>query len=60
MKKKDDIHEMLHKEDRNWTKDVLLQEKNGTFFHKGELVFTSRIDVLPNYESVSGLIETLV
>ncbi len=59
-KKRDEIHEMLHEKGRNWTKDVPLQEKNGTFFHKGEIGLTNNIGVLPNYESVSGLIETLV
>ena len=60
-KKKDDIHEMLYKEGRNWTKDVPLQEKNGTFFHKGEsILLTNRIDILPTHATVSGLLETLV
>lgn len=59
-KKKDDIHEMLHKEGRNWTKDVPPQEKNGTFFHKGEIGLINRIDILPTHATVSDLIETLV
>jgi len=59
-KKRKDIHEMLHIKGRNWTKDVPLQEKNGTFFYKGKIELINKIDILPNYESVSALVETFI
>jgi len=59
-KKRKDIHEMLHIKGRNWTKDVPLQEKNGTFFYKGKIGLINKIDILPNYESVSALVETFI
>ncbi len=55
-KKKEDIHEMLHKKGRNWTKDVPMQEKNGTYLVKNEREIQSKIDILPNYDIITNLI----
>ena len=58
-KKRDEMHEMLHSIGKNWTTDLSLMERNGTFIvnNKGNLVITS--DILPTYESISEAVRDL-
>jgi len=59
-KKKDNIHAMLHEKGRNWTKDVPLQERNGTFLVKNGRAIEREIDVLPNYSDVAKIVDIFI
>ena len=55
LKKRDDMHEMLHSVGKNWTTDLSDQEKNGTFYtHKKETLYSK-----PEYTSIEGIIKLL-
>jgi len=58
-KKQPDMHEMLHDIGKNWTTDLSLRERNGTFLIKNDEGIVERCDILPNYESISSTIEEL-
>ncbi len=66
-KKLPDIHEMLHGIGVNWATDTTAQERNGTFVGlpagqstPGALIGWTRFDVLPNYESVSAIVDSVI
>jgi len=56
-KKRSNMHEMLHTIGKNWATDLTDQERNGTFLIGTEL---PRYDILPNYESVSSVVNPLL
>lgn len=58
-KKREDMHEMLHKEGKNWTTDLNNQEKNGTFLLNTEDGIVRKDDILPRYESLNADIGNL-
>lgn len=58
-KKREDMHEMLHKVGRNWTTDLSEGERNGTFLVKENNTLKIRTDILPNYESINSQIGKL-
>jgi len=51
----DDMHEMLHGIGRNWTIDLMPEEKNGTFIIGKELIAHS--DVPPTFAAINQLWE---
>jgi tRNA(His) 5'-end guanylyltransferase len=59
-KKKEDMHEMLHKIGKNWTNNLPDQIKNGTFLVKTESGIVARYDILPKYDSISKIVNPLV
>jgi len=46
-----DIHEMLHDVGKNWTTDLIDDEKNGTFIHAGGFI----TDIEPKYDQIAAL-----
>jgi len=46
------VHEMLHEIGKNWTTDLTLQEKNGTFVYK-----SGKCHCQPDYEALAHLLE---
>lgn len=54
------MHNMLYEKGKNWTTDVPLQEKNGTFLVKDGREVKSKIDVLPNYDDVFKIVKPFV
>jgi tRNA(His) 5'-end guanylyltransferase len=59
LKKRDDMHEMLHSIGRNWARDLSDQEKNGTFIISTDDGNITRTDILPNYESINAALGEL-
>lgn len=60
-KNRNDMHEMLHTIDKNWTTDLIGQERNGTFLVASENGnIEQRYNILPNYESINNLIKPLI
>ena len=59
-KKHPEIHEMLHKIGKNWATDLDDVYKNGTFLIKEGRKIITRNDILPNYESVSCVVNNLI
>lgn len=52
-----DMHDMLHGIGKNWTTDVALQHRNGTFLISDDnLGIVERFDILPTYQSVNNAI----
>lgn len=56
-KRRDDMHEMLHQKGKNWATDTTPQQRNGTFIRKSDAGYTMLYDVMPNYQSISNLVE---
>jgi len=54
-----DIHEMLHKINKNWTTDLPEKFRNGMFYmiEKGQSNPTRHDNILPKYKDISSLIE---
>lgn len=54
-----DMHEMLYKKGKNWSKDLSAQIKNGTFILKGipNLIF---IDQEINYDIISNIVKDVL
>ncbi len=51
-----DMHEMLHSVGKNWTEDLSLAVKNGTFLYRCENGFVeTEQGVLPKYTKINGL-----
>jgi tRNA(His) guanylyltransferase len=46
-----DIHEMLHTIGKNWTIDLMENEKNGTFIHAGGFI----TNIEPKYDQIAAL-----
>ena len=59
-KKRSDIHEMLHEIEKNWAKDLTMQEKNGTFILAREEGFDIRHDIEPRFEAIKAAIWDLI
>ena len=59
-KNKDDMHEMLHQEGKNWTTDLTDQQKNGTWIVKKDFSLVAKCDVLPRYDNVAAIIDPLI
>lgn len=51
-KKRQDIHEMLHKIGKNWCEDLTAQQKNGTYLIKTDSGIVETCDILPTYTSI--------
>lgn len=58
-KRRQDMHDMLHEVGKNWTTDLTLQQKNGTFLIASDGELKERHDILPNYESINCAIGAL-
>lgn len=58
-KKREDMHEMLHKIGQNWTTDLNANERNGTFLIKVDKDIIIRADILPSYENINNAIGNL-
>lgn len=56
LKKRADIHEMLHGIGQNWA-DLNAQLKNGSWLSKTDVGLEWSYDVLPTYESVNAFLE---
>lgn len=59
-KKKEDMHEMLHEQGKNWTTDLLPVERNGTWIWKDERATVVNHSVLPRFEDVSKVVENVM
>jgi len=60
-KNQNDIHEMLHGVGRNWSTDLLLVEKNGTFLIKDkDGVIQKRNDIKDYYSEISAVVDPLI
>ena len=59
-KNSSEIHEMLHTEGKNWSKDLDGTLKNGTFLVKTDKGIIERTDILPNYKSVNEVVDPLI
>ena len=55
-KKRADMHEMLHKIDKNWATDLTDQERNGSFLVSTEDGIQCRYDILPTYADINSAI----
>jgi tRNA(His) guanylyltransferase len=55
-KKRSDMHEMLHKINKNWTTDLPERERNGTFLIRRDGNLEIRTDILPSYQSINDAI----
>jgi len=53
LKKRDDMHNMLHEIGKNWTTDLTDRERNGTFLLNTEEGIIERYDILPTYENIN-------
>lgn len=52
---------MLHGIGKNWTTDLIAQEKNGSFLYSDkEGLKVSNCGILPKYESISEIVDTLI
>jgi tRNA(His) 5'-end guanylyltransferase len=58
-KNKVDLHNMLHKEGRNWTTDLSPQERNGTFIYRDGEGLSTNTSILPTYENINNALLTL-
>lgn len=57
-KKQEDMHEMLHSIEKNWTTDLKDVEKNGTFLVNDPILgIIIRQNILPTYEEISQLFQ---
>ncbi len=54
------MHEMLHKQGKNWTKDLLAIERNATWIWKEGRTTVVNHNILPRYEDVSKLLERVM
>ncbi len=54
------MHDMLHDIGKNWTTNLTLQQKNGTFLIQDEDGIAERHDILPSYESINAAVGTLL
>jgi len=51
-----DMHEMLHSVGKNWTTDLTLAERNGTFMYRGDLGWVICDGVPPNFTAIDDII----
>jgi len=51
-----DLHELLHDIGKNWTTDLNEHLRNGWWYCNGQW----RSDILPTYDSVNSVVETLI
>ncbi|MHC4370213.1 MAG: tRNA(His) guanylyltransferase Thg1 family protein [Planctomycetota bacterium] len=51
----DDLHEMLHGIEKNWTTDLTDREKNGTFVIRKNGQWEERCDVRPQWDFINSL-----
>ncbi len=54
-----DIHDMLHSKGMSWSKDLTMQQKNGTFIIVDCLGWEECYEIQPTYESISNEISHL-
>jgi len=59
-KKRADMHEMLYKIGKNWTRDLKSFERNGTFLIKTEEGIVEFNDIQPTYDSIKEAIGELI
>lgn len=59
-KAREDMHEMLHQEGKNWGTDLTDQEKNGTFIFNNQGGFTFHHDIPPKFQAIDEYIAPLI
>jgi tRNA(His) guanylyltransferase len=59
-KKRDDMHDMLHKINKNWVNDLTSQERNGTFLLKTKEGISTATTILPTFDCISREVDPLV
>lgn len=55
-----EIHDMLHKKEKNWATDLALQQKNGSWIHQRDEDMWARFNVSPSYAEISALVDPLL